>query len=186
MRWVMDKVRKDNLSGRNFDEFNDNLKPYSNSLKIKSIYEFADFDTLVDEGSRIFFEITYNDEILNDEFGMKNMLSNDDLIEFRYDHVEVIKKYREMGLCSILLLNSILTMIKRYEDRNFKMSLINTVKINLKDKFKIYSRILTQKGEDNMQYRDFLVENRKKDIKELEELLSEKVSLFNSEYQKRF
>lgn len=185
----MDKVRKDNLSGRNFDEFNDNLKPYSNSLKIKSIYEFADFDTLVDEGSRIFFEITYNDEILNDEFGMKNVFSNDDLIEFRYDHVEVIKKYREMGLCSILLLNSILTMIKRYEDRNFKMSLMNTVntkKIEIEDKYRIYSRILTQKGEDNMQYRDFLVENRKKDITELEELLSEKVSLFNSEYQKRF
>ena len=80
-------------------------------------------------------------------------------------------------------------MIKRYEDRNFKMSLMNTVntkKIEIEDKYRIYSRILTQKGEDNMQYRDFLVENRKKDIKELEELLSEKVSLFNSEYQKRF
>lgn len=185
----MDKVRKDNLAGRDFDAFNDNIKPYSNSLKIKSIYEFSNFDTLVDSGSRVFFEIIYNEEKMNEEFGMKNIFANDNLIEFRYDHVEVIKRYRKMGLCSILLLNSILTMIKRYEDRNFKMSLRNTVnteKIEIEDKYRIYSRILTQKGENDMQYRDFLIGNRKQDIKELEELLSEKVSLFNLEYQKRF
>ena len=66
----MDKVRKDNLAGRDFDAFNDNIKPYSNSLKIKSIYEFSNFNTLVDSGSRVFFEIIYNEENMNEEYGM--------------------------------------------------------------------------------------------------------------------
>ena len=61
------------------------------------------------------------------------------------------------------------------ENKNVEFSLINTVNIDIKNKFSIYDSILTKKTCENMQYRVFLAENRGKDLAQLREMYNSKL-----------
>lgn len=75
-----------------------------------------------------------------------------------------------------MLLKSIIVVLEELENKNIEFSLVNTVKIEIEDRFSIYDSILTEKiSSENMQYRVFLAEKRDTDLIQLRELYNSKL-----------
>lgn len=73
-------------------------------------------------------------------------------------------------------MNSIIVVLESVRNNSVEFSLVNTVKIEIDDKFSIYNSILTELiPEEQMQYKVFEVEKREKDLKQLRELYIQKL-----------
>lgn len=69
-----------------------------------------------------------------------------------------------------------IVVLESVRNNSVEFSLVNTVKIEIDDKFSIYNSILTELiPEERMQYRVFKVENREKDLNQMRELYSQKL-----------
>lgn len=122
-----------------------------------------------------------NDNTISESFSFCNIGINYSVTKtadfnFRYRSISVLPKYRERGVCSYLLLKSIIVVLEALENKDVEFSLVNTLKIEIGDKFSIYDSILTEKIlNENMQYRVFLSKNRDTDLEELRELYNSKL-----------
>ena len=73
-------------------------------------------------------------------------------------------------------MKSIIVVLENVRNNSVEFSLVNTVKIEIDDKFSIYNSILTELiPEENMQYKVFEVENREKELIQLRELYRQKL-----------
>ena len=67
-------------------------------------------------------------------------------------------------------------MLENVINNSVEFSLVNTVSIDIDDKYSIYNSILTELiPEEKMQYKVFEVENREKDLNHLGELYRQKL-----------
>ena len=67
-------------------------------------------------------------------------------------------------------------MLENVTNNSVEFSLVNTVSIDIDDKYSIYNSILTELiPEEKMQYKVFEVENREKDLNHLRELYRQKL-----------
>ena len=163
--------------------FNDSISE-ERGIKTKTYYENWEnqtFDSLLEEGGCVELELLINDNEISESFSFRNIGINYSVTKtadfnFRYRSISVLPKYRERGVCSYLLLKSIIVVLEALENKDVEFSLVNTVKIEIEDRFSIYDSILTEKipGE-NMQYRVFLAENRDTDLAQLREMYNSKL-----------
>lgn len=153
-------------------------------IKIKTYYENLEnqtFDSLLEEDGCVELELLINDNAISESFSFRNIGINYSVTKtadfnFRYRSISVLPKYRERGVCSYLLLKSIIVVLEALENKDVEFSLVNTVKIEIGDKFSIYDSILTEKTpNENMQYRVFLSENRDTDLAQLREMYNSKL-----------
>ena len=153
-------------------------------IKIKTYYENWEnqtFDSLLEEDGCVELELLINDNAISESFSFRNIGINYSVTKtadfnFRYRSISVRPKYRERGVCSYLLLKSIIVVLEALENKDVEFSLVNTVKIEIGDKFSIYDSILTEKiPNENMQYRVFLSENRDTDLAQLREMYNSKL-----------
>ena len=153
-------------------------------IKIKTYYENWEnqtFDSLLEEDGCVELELLINDNAISESFSFRNTGINYSVTKtadsnFRYRSISVLPKYRERGVCSYLLLKSIIVVLEALENKDVEFSLVNTVKIEIGDKFSIYDSILTEKiPNENMQYRVFLSENRDTDLAQLREMYNSKL-----------
>ncbi|WP_449460010.1 hypothetical protein [Streptococcus suis] len=153
-------------------------------IKIKTYYENWEnqtFDSLLEEDGCVELELLINDNAISESFSFRNIGINYSATKtadfnFRYRSISVLPKYRERGVCSYLLLKSIIVVLEALENKDVEFSLVNTVKIEIGDKFSIYDSILTEKiPNENMQYRVFLSENRDTDLAQLREMYNSKL-----------
>lgn len=153
-------------------------------IKIKTYYENWEnqtFDSLLEENGCVELELLINDNAISESFSFRNIGINYSVTKtadfnFRYRSISVLPKYRERGVCSYLLLKSIIVVLEALENKDVEFSLVNTVKIEIGDKFSIYDSILTEKiPNENMQYRVFLSENRDTDLAQLREMYNSKL-----------
>lgn len=163
--------------------FNDTTSE-ERGIKIKTYYENWEnqtFDSLLEEDGCVELELLINDNAISESFSFRNIGINYSVTKtadfnFRYRSISVLPKYRERGVCSYLLLKSIIVVLEALENKDVEFSLVNTVKIEIGDKFSIYDSILTEKiPNENMQYRVFLSKNRDTDLEELRELYNIKL-----------
>ncbi|MCQ8266931.1 hypothetical protein NF408_02960 [Streptococcus suis] len=163
--------------------FNDTTSE-ERGIKIKTYYENWEnqtFDSLLEEDGCVELELLINDNAISESFSFRNIGTNYSVTKtadfyFRYRSISVLPKYRERGVCSYLLLKSIIVVLEALENKDVEFSLVNTVKIEIGDKFSIYDSILTEKiPNENMQYRVFLSKNRDTDLEELRELYNSKL-----------
>ncbi|HEM3576353.1 TPA: hypothetical protein U1B85_002250, partial [Streptococcus suis] len=141
--------------------FNDSTSE-ERGIKIKTYYENWEnqtFDSLLEEDGCVELELLINDNTISESFSFRNIGINYSVTKtadfnFRYRSISVLPKYRERGVCSYLLLKSIILVLEALENKDVEFSLVNTVKIEIGDKFSIYDSILTEKiPSENMQYR---------------------------------
>lgn len=120
-------------------------------------------------------KLEYKSKILNEDFQMKKAKKEECIdLNYFYKGIRVKEKYRNIGVCSYLLLKSIIVLLENKKNKSFKFQLANTVSgVDIDDSLKIYNRILTECGK-GLQYRCFSVENREKDLKELKKMLMQK------------
>lgn len=137
-------------------------------------------------------ELIYIDKdkeiILSQSFVMKNISGiretdfdiNSDY-SFRFGRLETMKKYKNIGVISYLILQSILPILENLENANIVFSLVNTSQELDKNGellgSKLYNSILTKefrKNSPRIQYRIFSKETRKADIIELKKMIREK------------
>ncbi|HFH7108660.1 TPA: hypothetical protein ACJSJ0_002195 [Streptococcus agalactiae] len=153
-------------------------------IKIKTYYENwvnQTFDSLLEKDGCVELELLINDNAISESFSFRNISINYSATKtadfnFRYRSISVLPKYRERGVCSYLLLKSIIVVLEALENKDVEFSLVNTVKIEIGDKFSIYDSILTEKiPNENMQYRVFLSENRDTDLAQLREMYNSKL-----------
>lgn len=153
-------------------------------IKIKTYYENWEnqtFDSLLEEDGCVELELLINDNAISESFSFRNIGINYSVTKtadfnFRYRSISVLPKCRERGVCSYLLLKSIIVVLEALENKDVEFSLVNTVKIEIGDKFSIYDSILTEKiPNENMQYRVFLSENRDTDLAQLREMYNSKL-----------
>ncbi|CNE23342.1 TPA: hypothetical protein ACIZMV_002178 [Streptococcus agalactiae] len=153
-------------------------------IKIKTYYENwvnQTFDSLLEKDGCVELELLINDNAISESFSFRNIGINYSATKtadfnFRYRSISVLPKYRERGVCSYLLLKSIIVVLEALENKDVEFSLVNTVKIEIGDKFSIYDSILTEKiPNENMQYRVFLSENRDTDLAQLREMYNSKL-----------
>ncbi|MCO7183723.1 hypothetical protein M0P28_05140 [Streptococcus pasteurianus] len=160
-----------------FEYLTDSLKKFF--LK-KSISDFEN-ETENEEEGCVELELLINDNAISESFSFRNISINYSVTKtadfnFRYRSISVLPKYRERGVCSYLLLKSIIVVLEALENKDVEFSLVNTVKIEIGDKFSIYDSILTEKiPNENMQYRVFLSENRDTDLAQLREMYNSKL-----------
>ncbi|MCY7080603.1 hypothetical protein [Streptococcus oralis] len=163
--------------------FNDSILE-ERGIKIKTYYENWEnqtFDSLLEEDSCVELELLINDNEISESFSFRNIGINYSVTKtadfnFRYRNISVLPKYRERGVCSYLLLKSIIVVLEALENKDVEFSLVNTVKIEIKDRFSIYDSILTEKiPSENMQYKVFLAENRDTDLAQLREMYNSKL-----------
>ena len=163
--------------------FNDSISE-ERGIKTKTYYENWEnqtFDSLLEEGGCVELELLINDNEISESFSFLNIGINYSVIKtadfnFRYRSISVLPKYRERGVCSYLLLKSIIVVLEALENKDVEFSLVNTVKIEIEDRFLIYDSILTGKiPSKNMQYRVFLAENRDTDLAQLREMYNSKL-----------
>ena len=163
--------------------FNDTTSE-ERGIKIKTYYENwknQTFDSLLEEDGCVELELLINDNTISESFSFCNIGINYSVTKtadfnFRYRSISVLPKYRERGVCSYLLLKSIIVVLEALENKDVEFSLVNTLKIEIGDKFSIYDSILTEKIlNENMQYRVFLSKNRDTDLEELRELYNSKL-----------
>lgn len=90
--------------------------------------------------------------------------------------IAVPSKYRRIGVCSCLVLKSIIVVLENLKHYNIEFSLVNTALIDIDDKFSVYNSILTETvPKENMQYKVFLVKNRDSDLESLQEQYNRKL-----------
>ena len=163
--------------------FNDSISK-ERGIKTKTYYENWEnqtFDSLLEEGGCVELELLINDNEISESFSFLNIGINYSVTKtadfnFRYRSISVLPKYRERGVCSYLLLKSIIVVLEALENKDIEFSLVNTVKIEIEDRFLIYDSILTGKiPSKNMQYRVFLAENRDTDLAQLREMYNSKL-----------
>ena len=163
--------------------FNDSTSE-ERGIKIKTHYENWEnqtFESLLQEHGCVELKLLINNNEISESFSFCNIGINYSITKtadfnFRYRSISVLPKYRERGVCSYLLLKSIIVVLETLENKNVEFSLVNTVKIEIGDKFSIYDSILTEKiPNKNMQYRVFLSENRDTDLAQLREMYNSKL-----------
>ncbi|HEM4137373.1 hypothetical protein [Streptococcus suis] len=164
-------------------KFNDILVQ-EKGLCFKTYYENWEnqtFESLLEVEGALELELIFEGEVLSECFGFRNIgvwssVTKTADYNFRYSSIGVIPEYRGKGVCSCLLLKSIIVVLESVRNNSVEFSLINTVKIEIDDKFSIYNSILTEFiPEERMQYRVFEVENREKDLNQMRELYSQKL-----------
>ncbi|HEM3560235.1 TPA: hypothetical protein ACGO3I_000204 [Streptococcus suis] len=167
-----------------YDPRFNNTTSEERGIKIKTYYENLEnqtFDSLLEEDGCVELELLINDNAISESFSFRNIGINYSVTKtadfnFRYRSISVLPKYREIGVCSYLLLKSIIVVLEALENKDVEFSLVNTVKIEIGDKFSIYDSILTEKiPNENMQYRVFLSENRDTDLAQLREMYNSKL-----------
>ena len=73
-------------------------------------------------------------------------------------------------------MKSIIVVLENVINNSVEFSLVNTVSIDIDDKYSIYNSILTELiPEEKMQYKVFEVENREEDLNHLRELYRQKL-----------
>ena len=73
-------------------------------------------------------------------------------------------------------MKSIIVVLENVINNSVEFSLVNTVSIDIDDKYSIYNSILTELiPEKKMKYKVFEVENREKDLNHLGELYRQKL-----------
>ena len=193
MPWIRDLSEKlkrffnrnsSNTNPLNIDndpKFNDILVQ-EKGLCFKTYYENWEnqtFESLLEVQGGLELELIFEGKILSENFGFRNIGIGDSITKtadynFRYNRIGVKPEYREKGVCSCLLLYSIIVVLESVRNNSVEFSLVNTVKID--DKFSIYNSILTELiPEERMQYKVFEVEKREKDLNQLRELYIQKL-----------
>ena len=122
--------------------FNDSISE-ERGIKTKTYYENWEnqtFDSLLEEGGCVELELLINDNEISESFSFLNIGINYSVTKtadfnFRYRSISVLPKYRERGVCSYLLLKSIIVVLEALENKDVEFSLVNTVKIKLKTDF---------------------------------------------------
>lgn len=164
-------------------KFNDILVE-EKGLCFKTYYknwENQTFESLLEVEGGLELELIFEGEVLSESFSFRNIGVSSSVTKtadynFRYNSIGVIPEYRGKGVCSCLLLKSIIVVLESIRNNSVEFSLVNTVKIEIDDKFSIYNSILTELiPEERMQYRVFEVENREKDLNQMRELYSQKL-----------
>ncbi len=89
--------------------------------------------------------------------------------QFGFSHVETLEQYRNIGVCTVLLCRVIIAALELCPNENCIFWLTNTSRV-LQDKKKIYSSILNNYRNADIQYKCFLIENRKDDLAKLKQL----------------
>lgn len=113
-----------------FEYLTDSLKKFF--LK-KSISDFEN-ETENEEEGCVELELLINDNAISESFSFRNISINYSVTKtadfnFRYRSISVLPKYRERGVCSYLLLKSIIVVLEALENKDVEFSLVNTVKI---------------------------------------------------------
>lgn len=164
-------------------KFNDILVQ-EKGLCFKTHYENQEnktFESLLEVNGALELELIFEGKVLSESFGFRNIgvrfsVTKTADYNFRYNSIGVKPEYRGKGVCSCLLLKSIIVVLESVRNNSVEFSLVNTVKIEIDDKFSIYNSILTELiPEERMQYRVFEVENREKDLNQMRELYSQKL-----------
>lgn len=164
-------------------KFNDILVQ-EKGLCFKTHYEnwkHQTFELLLKVNGALQLELIFEEKVLSESFGFRNIGVENSVTKtadynFRYNSIGVKPEYRGKGVCSCLLLKSIIVVLENVRNNSVEFSLVNTVKIEIDDKFSIYNSILTELiPEKRMQYRVFEVENREKDLNQIRELYSQKL-----------
>lgn len=174
----------DNPNSMDYDpKFNDSLER-KKGLCFKVYYENWEnqtFESLLKVNGALELELIFEDEVLSESFGFRNIGVQESVkktadYNFRYKNISVVPEYREKGVCSCLLLKSIIVVLETVRNNSVEFSLVNTVKIEIDDKFSIYNSILTELiPEEDMQYKVFEIENREKELTQLRELYRQKL-----------
>ena len=195
MPWIRDLSEKlKRFFNRNFSNTNplnvDNDPKFNDilvqekGLCFKTYYENWEnqtFESLLEVQGALELELIFEGKVLSESFGFRNIGIGDSITKtadynFRYNRIGVIPEYREKGVCSCLLLNSIIVVLESVRNNSVEFSLVNTVKFEIDDKFSIYNAILTELiPEEQMQYKVFEVEKREKDLNQLRELYIQKL-----------
>lgn len=195
MPWIRDLSEKlKRFFNRNFSNTNplnvDNDPKFNDilvqekGLCFKTYYENWEnqtFESLLEVQGALELELIFEGKVLSESFGFRNIGIGDSITKtadynFRYNRIGVIPEYREKGVCSCLLLNSIIVVLESVRNNSVEFSLVNTVKFEIDDKFSIYNSILTELiPEEQMQYKVFEVEKREKDLNQLRELYIQKL-----------
>ena len=195
MPWIRDLSEKlKRFFNRNFSNTNplnvDNDPKFNDilvqekGLCFKTYYENWEnqtFESLLEVQGALELELIFEGKVLLESFGFRNIGIGDSITKtadynFRYNRIGVIPEYREKGVCSCLLLNSIIVVLESVRNNSVEFSLVNTVKFEIDDKFSIYNSILTELiPEEQMQYKVFEVEKREKDLNQLRELYIQKL-----------
>lgn len=164
-------------------KFNDILAQEM-GLCFKTYYENWEnqiFESLLEVQGTLELELIFKGELLSESFYFRNIGVGDSVnktadYNFRYKSIGVISEYRGKGVCSCLLLKSIIVVLENVINNSVEFSLVNTVSIDIDDKYSIYNSILTELiPEEKMQYKVFEVENREKDLNHLRELYRQKL-----------
>ena len=167
-----------------FDPKFNNSNILETKLKYKTYYENQGnqtFESLLEDGGCLELELLYGDSILSDSFGFRNIGKGDGVtkladLNFRYRSIAVPSEYRRIGVCSCLVLKSIIVVLENLKHYNIEFSLVNTALIDIDDKFSVYNSILTETvPKENMQYKVFLVKNRDSDLEFLQEQYNRKL-----------
>ena len=174
----------DNPNSMDYDpKFNDILAQEM-GLCFKTYYENWEnqiFESLLEVQGSLELELIFKGERLSESFYFRNIGVGDSVnktadYNFRYKSIGVISEYRGKGDCSCLLLKSIIVVLENVRNNSVEFSLVNTVKIEIDDKFSIYNSILTELiPEEDMQYKVFEIENREKELTQLRELYRQKL-----------
>ena len=139
------------------------------------------FESLLEVQGTLELELIFKGEPLSESFYFRNIgvgysVNKTADYNFRYKSIGVISEYRGKGVCSCLLLKSIIVVLENVINNSVEFSLVNTVSIDIDDKYSIYNSILTELiPEEKMQYKIFEVENREKDLDHLRELYRQKL-----------
>ena len=195
MPWIRDLSEKlkrfFNRNSSNTNPLNIDNDPKYNDILVqekglcfKTYYENWEnqtFESLLEVQGGLELELIFEGEILSENFGFRNIGIGDSITKtadynFRYNRIGVKSEYREKGVCSCLLLYSIIVVLESVRNNSVEFSLVNTVTFEIDDKFSIYNSILTELiPEEKMQYKVFEVENREKDLNQLRELYIQKL-----------
>lgn len=126
--------------------------------------------------------LTENIRIVNCGINKKD---DKELLSFGFSSVETVEKYRKKGVCTIVIADIIVTLIKNRPNKDFAFWLTNTSRIiideNSSVQYKIYNTILDKvcQNDKRVQFKVFTVENREEDIRFLEKLIMKKQHNFD-------
>ena len=174
-------------NNRNFNDNFDDPFMLNNNFKFKIYYEnqqHQKFESILEKGGAMDLELCYGDKALSEVFGFRNIDINDSVVKkarynFRFTNIKVVDKYQKKGVCSCLLLRSIIIVLENLKDEDVEFSLVNTVQpeqdVRIKDKFKVYKCALEEiKENENIQYHFFNSSKRNQDLVVLKERYRQK------------
>lgn len=104
--------------------FNDSTSE-ERGIKIKTYcenWENQTFDSLLEEDGCVELELLINDNAISESFSFRNIGINYSVTKtadfnFRYRSISVLPNYRERGVCSYLLLKSIIVVLETLETK---------------------------------------------------------------------